>query len=633
MKTISISVFVTIFVVCTGSSQSIKYDAASIPDSLKKDVSLVKRYESTLFEVSDIDRTSTKIHRVYTILDKNGERALHFQEYSNSFRQLNDVEIKVYDENGKQTSRYKRKDLYTRAVMDGLIDDYKGHFFIVPTTGYPVTVEYIYDIKSRGTLLYPKFEIVTPGESVEASGFTARVPKNLDLRYKEQNIRLAPEVIESGEYKTYNWAVKNIKPIEYEEGSVSYESRYPNVLLAPNKFKMDSYEGDMSTWEKFGLWETNMQKGLEALPEERKKFFTELVKDATTEREKVKTVYHYLQKNFRYVSIQMGIGGYKPFAADFTDKKKYGDCKGLSFYMHSVLNALGIKSHTALINSDYNKAPVNPDFPVNDFNHMILCVPLQKDTVWLECTSNTSEFGVLGNSTENRNALLITEKGGVLVSTPKSKSSDNTFSAYSIVKMGEDGGAVCTTDIRASGEYKQELSHFIDAKRDDQKLYLVRRWGFKHPDDFSFQGKDSTNGFVANVVLSVEKVPEFTSGTKMFLPIQIYTGLLTYKLPKSEKRRLDYYFENPFEDRDTTVFKLPANFTIDVLPQAKSFSCEYASFSSKYWYDETEKAVYTTVSITLTQHIIPASKYSAVKTFFDAVHKESMQRIVIKKTN
>ena len=614
-----------------GFSQVIRYDAASIADSLKKDVSVVKRYEQTIFEVTDIDRASTRIHKVYTILNKNGEHALYFYEYSNSFRQLNDVDIKVYDENGKQTNRYKRKDIYTRAIVDGLIDDAKGHFFAVPSAKYPMTVEFIYDVKTKGTLNYPEFQIVIPGQSVESSGFTAKVPKNMDLRYKEQSVHLKPEIVENGDYKTYNWTTRNIRPVEYEEGSVSYESRYPKVVLAPNKFKMDNYEGDMSSWEKFGLWETNMQKGLEILPEDRRTFFKEMVTNAATDREKVKLVYDYLQKNFRYVSIQMGIGGYKPFAADFTDKKKYGDCKGLSFYMHAVLTSLSIKSHTALINSKYNGAPVDPNFPCNEFNHMILCVPVQKDTIWLECTSNTHEFGVLGKSTENRNALLITDKGGVLVSTPKSKSSDNLLNVYTVIKMEDDGSGICTTDIRARGEYKHELSHYLDAKKDDQKIYLVDNWGFKQPDDFLFTKKDSSNGFTANLLLSLEKVPEFSSGNKMFLPLQIYSELLTYKLPKSEKRHLDYYFEHPFEDIDTTVFKLPAHFVIDALPQSKNFACEFASFSSKYWYDQQEKAVYSTIKVVLNQHIIPAAKYGSVKSFFDAVHKESTQRIVVKK--
>ena len=61
----------------------------------------------------------------------------------------------------------------------------------------------------------------------------------------------------------------------------------------------------------------------------------------------------------------------------------------------------------------------SPDFPYNSFNHEILCVPFKTDTAWLDCTDNYQPFGTLDISTENRNALLITEDGGKLVNTPQ----------------------------------------------------------------------------------------------------------------------------------------------------------------------------------------------------------------------
>ena len=213
----------------------------------------------------------------------------------------------------------------------------------------------------------------------------------------------------------------------------------------------------MSTWQDFGKWYGSLAKNANNLTEERKQFFQTLVKDATNDREKIKIIYNYLQSNCRYVLIALGIGGFKPFEADFVDKKKYGDCKALSNYTQACLSAIGIKSYQALINASYNKEPVDPAFPHNGFNHVIICVPLQKDSIWLECTSNTIEFGVLGNFTENRNALLITEDGGKLVATPRSKASDNTFSSYSIIDLAADGSGIVSVTLNTSGEYKQDL--------------------------------------------------------------------------------------------------------------------------------------------------------------------------------
>ncbi|MGO8056517.1 hypothetical protein, partial [Rhizobium leguminosarum] len=77
-------------------------------------------------------------------------------------------------------------------------------------------------------------------------------------------------------------------------------------------------------WENFGRWQKTLISQTNKLPESNAGFYRNLVKDAKSEKEKVQILYKHLQENYRYVGIQLGIGGWKPFPADFTEKKKYG---------------------------------------------------------------------------------------------------------------------------------------------------------------------------------------------------------------------------------------------------------------------------------------------------------------------
>jgi hypothetical protein len=65
------------------------------------------------------------------------------------------------------------------------------------------------------------------------------------------------------------------------------------------------------------------------------------------------------------------------------------------------------------------------------------------------------------------------------------------------------------------------------------------------------------------------------------------------------------------------------------LPKARDIKCDFATYQTRYWYDESQKAIYAIAKLELKQHLIPAEKYAAVKSFFDEILKDDTQRIVI----
>jgi transglutaminase-like putative cysteine protease len=607
-------------------AQNISYSAATIPAALKEGAHVIKRYEDITFTVKDIDAASYAVHQVYTVLDEEGRSALLFRELTFKLRTIDDVDIKVYDASGKQINKYKKKDLNRFAPQDGLITDGMIHFLQINPISYPVTVEYIYEIDYTGTLQYPAYHIQGSDEAVEYSAYTARVPIDLDLRFTEQKVSLKPSILNEVKYKAYKWEVKNMPAFKDEDGTVGAAFYYPSIILAPNKFRHFNTYGEMTSWKSFGQWGYDLLKGLDELPADRKAYFASMVKDAKSDREKVALIYDHMQKNFRYVSIQLGIGGVKPFPAQFTDEKKYGDCKGLSLYMVAALKAVGIKSYCAFINSKYNQEAVSEAFPCDRFDHVILCVPQAKDSIWLECTSNTSEFGVLGTFTENRNALLLTENGGVLVPTPKSKSSNNLMLTSTVVSLNEDGSGSTSTKVASKGEYKEMLNSMLTAKKDDQKKMIVWGLGFKQPDEFSVVKKEET----LDIDLKIEKIPQFSAGSKMFLNPRINSIWKTV-LPKSDNRKQDFYFDSPFIKTDSTVYNLPDNYVAESVPLPADIKCEFGTYKTSYTYVKEKNQIVSVARLELTQIKIPSDKYADVKKFFDGVMSEDTQKMVIKK--
>ena len=606
------------------------FDASTVPQNLVQHARSVKREERIMLDVRSTDKAYYKVHRVITIFNEAGKNQLRFAWFPDQFESLEDVTIHLLDARGATLHKYSKSDLNKMAYGEGLVPDGKVYFTELNAPSYPVTVVTDFEEKYNGILAYPEYEVQLPEQSVENSVFTARVPADIDLRYKKNNCSVDPVISEDGKYKLYTWEIKDLPALEFEEGSAGRLGGYPSIKLAPNKFELDGYAGDMSTWQQFGQWYAALAKNAGNLPEERKQFFREMVKDAPNENEKIRRIYNYLQNNFRYVSIQLGIGGFKPFVADFVDKKKYGDCKALSNYTQACLNAVGIKSYQALINAEYNSIPVDPAFPQNGFNHVIVCVPMPKDSVWLECTSTTNDFGVLGSFTENRNALLITEDGGKLVPTPRSRASENIFSSNTTVNLNEDGSGNAAVILNTTGEYRQEfLRSFLEEVKDEQKNYIVNRLGFTQPDKFEIRYNKDIKNTPTYLTLEIEKIPDFSAGDKQFLNPRIYK-LWKSSLPKTENRTQDFYFPFPLIKTDTTRYLLPLGFEPETMPKAKDLRFEFGSFSSTYEYDASQRAIISTARLVLNEYKIPAAKFSATKKFFADVLAEYSEKIVIK---
>src|SRR5258708_10666604 len=107
--------------------------------------------------------------------------------------------------------------------------------------------------------------------------------------------------------------------------------------------------------------------------------------------------------------------------------------------MFSILKKAVIRYQYTLIRAGDGANYMTDDFPSSQFNHVILCVPLKTDTVWLECTSQTLPAGYLSGFTSDRYVLLVDENGGKLVRTPKYRMADKLQTPKTVGTIDAEG--------------------------------------------------------------------------------------------------------------------------------------------------------------------------------------------------
>ena len=192
------------------------------------------------------------------------------------------------------------------------------------------------------------------------------------LRISESRLPNGGQVVEV--------SAQSLPPLESEPYDLPLHQTMPVVYFAPSDFRYAGTEGNMATWQDFGRWQYALLQGRDGLDEAFCQQLHALTDTCSTDRQRVRLLYDYLAANTRYVSIQLGIGGWQPIAAEEVHRTGFGDCKGLSNFMAAMLREVGVESVYTII-STRNERLLTDYASISQMNHAILQVPLPGDTL------------------------------------------------------------------------------------------------------------------------------------------------------------------------------------------------------------------------------------------------------------
>ncbi|MDB5009403.1 MAG: hypothetical protein JWQ06_192 [Mucilaginibacter sp.] len=609
------------------------YKSATIPDSLKENANSVVRYSDYIMTVKGRSKINIRQHTIVTILNEKADRDAVLQLfYNRKYDNYSNIEMRVYNEKGDLIKKYHKSDMYDGSATHGedLITDERFLGVKHTVSAYPITIETSYDEDMTSALDLGRWEIQHKEQAVQNATYAIIIDDNAGLRYLNKNILIKPVKTSENNISHYVWKVSNLKAIKLEEGAVAWRV-LPKIYFASNSFEFYGNPGDFSTWNDYGKWQQALNADVSSLSPQREEEIRKMTDSIKTDKGKAKFLYTYIQQNMRYVSVQLGIGGLKPFPAMFVDQKKYGDCKALSNYMSALLKAVHIPSYYALINAGTNQEPADPSFPNDPFNHVILCVPFKGDTTWLECTSSTQPFGQLGTFTENRTALIVTENGGKLINTPRSTMQDNQFNSEVHLILNADGGAKAELKVLSTGGYREEYVGLESLKLDEQKQAFMGLLNLKQPSVFDVTPSSDKDGIKrVNINLEYDKFCDVMAGDKQFYRPHVF-DLCAFTVPEEEKRKTDYYFEHPMQKSCVTIIDLPAGYEIETLPANQTLKFTYGNYEVAYTYDATKNQVVSTAKFNLTNYVIPAARYTELQQYLDAVAKAQNKKLVIKR--
>lgn len=609
-----------------------EYSILSIPKELIVKSNSVVLDELVEVDVTNIAKMKVTKKRVVAVLNKQGDNDPNLYEFYSKNSRVKKIEARVYDAFGKETNHFKKRDFtdVSRTGNDMYVDSRVLYLNYTPTK-YPYIVVFESETES-GDSAFIDFWVPINGyaESTKKSVFKIKFDPTNKPRYKSQNLEGYDISIEETPDEII-FSASNLKAIRYEEHSPIGSKIFPNIKVALDNFYLKGTLGSAQNWDQFGKWmEKDLLSDVREVPEGTIARVRSLVADETTNEGKARKIYQFVQDKVRYISVQIGIGGWKPMPASEVDKLSYGDCKALTNYTKALLDAVGVPSYYTILYGDRSKWDIMEDFASIQGNHVILGVPDGDEITWLECTSQDAPYGYIGSFTDDRNVLILTPEGGKIVRTKIYEAAESTQKNIVTVKVGPDGSVAANFSSVSRGIQYENKYLLPKKKAEEVDSYYKNRWSYINGfsiSDINFINDDKAIAFTETITLDIPNYANAVGNDYLFSP-NIFNQN-SYIPPRILDRTQKLYIGHSYADIDTAEVEIPENFIIEALPEPTVLETKFGKYEIDFTKTAENKLRYTR-KIQIEKGEYPPSEYENYRDFLRTIARLDKTKILLK---
>jgi len=442
----------------------------------------------------------------------------------------------------------------------------------------------------------------------------------------------------------YIWQVLNLPPIKEEPWMPEVTGLSPYLAVSYYPTGATDSKKAFSSWQDVSRWAEKVMyaeaRDLAPVADKAR----ELTAGIEDEQEKVKAVSRWVQKNIRYVSIQLSlIGGYRPNPADIVIKKGYGDCKDKSALMQAMLAAIGIRSFKVLVFSG-DPIRVRPEFPSPlQFNHAVIAVELKSgtpeapkpprpgDLLFFDPTDAVTPLGDLPFYLQGSYGLVVNGGQGELVRLPNFSEEKNRSLRELNVQLQASGEVQAIVKEVFTGQLASALRRQVAASSAEG---FERELGTRVARDIPGailsdlkvnRDADTCEPLILQYTVKANNYANRMGKLLVLRPILLWVQ--NHSVFTDKQRQYPILFDIPSIREDITRITLPDGFKLDEVPANTNLKTDFGAFDLKYKVDGRQAVIER--RLTITNQILPASEYAAIKKFFDLVQSTSQSSMVL----
>jgi hypothetical protein len=626
------------------------HTAASAPVPAHDDkTDAVLIYSERIVNVQSVDKIKTQVRLAYKILRPSGREygvaAIPFTTH----QKINGLHGWCIPAQGKD---YEVKDKEAIDAADPkiegseLISDFRMKFLRIPAPDPGNVVGYEYEEEEQPLVLQDvwNFQREIP---VRETHFSLQLPPGWAYKAYWLNYPESKPAEAGGQLQ---WTVSDVKGLRPEPDMPPFDGIAGQMVVSYFPQGSPSTKG-FTNWREMGAWYQNLTVGRRDASPEIKQQVAALTASAGTPLAKMKALAQFVQRDVRYVSIQLGIGGWQPHPASDIFVHRYGDCKDKATLMSSMLSQIGIESYYVAINIERGSVGSDTPASISDFNHVVLAIKLPPNlsdpsliatvqhpklgtVLYFDPTNELTPFGQIGGYLQANYGLLVEPDGGELVQLPTQLPAMNSIQRTAKLTLDPAGtlkGDVSETRLGDRAWSERERLRTV-AKSTDQVKPIedllagsLSRFHVTHATLVNLSLPDQPFGF--RYSFDAEEYAKNAGGLLLVRPRVLgvkTSGLLETKEP----RKFPVEFEGPAHDTDTFDIAIPDGYVVDDLPPPVDADYSFASYHAKT--EVQGNVIHYSRTFEVKELSVPLSKMDDLKKFYRIIAGDERNTAVLK---
>lgn len=494
-------------------------------------------------------------------------------------------EVDIYVNDSKKNGIIPKYEYYN---SDGVFySDAHVCFFQLPLLKKGSTSE----VKFKKTTLDPRYFTsiyFTEGQEITGQEIKITVPFWMQVELKEYNFKaykIEKNIVQNGDETVYTYTMKNMPALHNEPSAPGPSYFVPHILvMCKSAQPKDEKYIYFSTVKEQYEWYKKLVSQIGNDPKAVKEKTEEIVTGLTTDEEKVKKIYQWVQDNIRYIAFENGLAGFKPEKAQEVLRKKYGDCKGMANLLTEMLHSIKLDARRCWIGTkhiayDYSTPSLSVD------NHMICAWMNKGKPVFLDATEKYIGYGEIAERIQGRQTLMENGNQYLLEKVPVANYLQNTATESRKFLMEGNNLKGHVTQVW-KGENKEWMLTSLNEIKQDKQENALKQFLAKGKQNFEISNLKITNIINYNSDLKVEYDVLWKDALTVFdketyLDADNRRNLESFKID-IDKRKQPYWLDFKNNLIFETEIQIPVGKVITSLPEKLSIKQPGYSFTASY---------------------------------------------------